>query len=74
MHPIRTPDTSRSCIFTVCRLVSRPQVGADGQPLDIYSNFVQYGLPWPAGLLRMDMHSHALRPGLGELLDAVIGA
>lgn len=49
-------------------------MGADGQPLDIYSNFVQYGLPWPAGLLRMDMHSHALRPGLGELLDAVIGA
>ncbi len=34
----------------------------------MYSNFEQYGLmPKMAGLFRMDMHRHALRPGLEEV-------
>lgn len=42
-----------------------------GKHHDVYSNFQQYGLPWPAGLLRMDMHTPALRPGLCEVRGRV---
>ncbi len=50
------------------------KVDADGQQLDVYSNFQQYNLtPRLAGLLRMDMHAHALRPGLEEVFHAIIG-
>ncbi|KAG1669595.1 hypothetical protein FOA52_006368 [Chlamydomonas sp. UWO 241] len=45
-----------------------------GAPLDVFSNFEQYGLtPRLAGLLRMDCHINALRPGLEEIFHAVIG-
>ena len=46
--------------------------GAGDGRLDVWSNFRAYGLPPPAGLLRMDAHLSPLRPDLGELLHAVI--
>jgi hypothetical protein len=35
--------------------------------VDIYSNYEQYGLQWPVGLLRMDVHTHPFREGMGEV-------
>ena len=43
----------------------------DGK-LDVWSNFRAYGLPLPAGLLRMDAHLSPLRSDLGGLLHAII--
>ncbi|KAG2435965.1 hypothetical protein HYH02_011679 [Chlamydomonas schloesseri] len=39
----------------------------------IGSNFTQYGLPQPVGLIRLDTHKHPLRPDLQEVLHAIIG-
>eukprot|EP00955_Chlamydomonas_euryale_P002441 26529-Chlamydomonas_euryale.AAC.3 len=45
-----------------------------GGRLDIYTNFEQYGMGGRlAGLLRMDNHRHALRPGLEGMFHAIIG-
>jgi hypothetical protein len=35
--------------------------------VDIYSNYEQYGLQHPVGLVRMDVHTHPFRQGLGEV-------
>jgi hypothetical protein len=44
-----------------------------GQQLDVYSNFQQYSLTSRlAGLLRMDVHIHSLRPGLEEVCEAYL--
>jgi tRNA (guanine10-N2)-methyltransferase len=40
---------------------------ATGQRSDIYSNFEQYGLQWPVGLLRMDAHRPPFRQNLEEV-------
>lgn len=55
------------------RVIRDGKVGANGEALDVYSNFDQYGLQYPLGLLRMDMHLNAFRPSLGDLMDAIIG-
>lgn len=36
------------------------------------TNFDDYGLPQPVGLLRADLHRLPLRPGLEEVLDAIV--
>lgn len=38
-----------------------------GKTLDIYSNYDQYGLQYPVGLIRMDVHTHPFRDGLREV-------
>lgn len=45
--------------------------GADGH-VDVWSNFAAYGLQPPVGLLRADSHRPAFRPGLQEILDAIV--
>ncbi|MEW5314331.1 MAG: hypothetical protein WDW38_005839 [Sanguina aurantia] len=54
------------------RVIKVGKVSKDGQPLNIYSNFRQYGFKAPAALVRMDLHSNPLRPGLGEVFDSVV--
>ena len=44
----------------------------DLQVLDNWTNFRQYGLPPPAGLLRMDAHTPAYRLLPQGFLDAVV--
>ena len=47
------------------QVIKLGKTGSQGQPLDVYTNFQQYGLtPRLAGLVRMDVHLNALRPGL----------
>lgn len=38
-----------------------------GKQVDIYSNYEQYGLQYPVGLVRMDVHTPPFREGLGEV-------
>jgi tRNA (guanine10-N2)-methyltransferase len=46
----------------VLRLERRNQ--KTGAPADVFANFDQYGLPWPAGLLRADASRLPFRRGL----------
>ncbi|GAX79848.1 hypothetical protein CEUSTIGMA_g7288.t1 [Chlamydomonas eustigma] len=56
------------------RVIKVGKLDDQGQQLDVYSNFQQYSLtPRLAGLLRMDVHMHSLRPGLEEAFHAIIG-
>lgn len=43
---------------------SHPKTGAK---LTVFSNYEQYGLQWPVGLVRMDVHRHPFRTGLTEV-------
>ncbi|XP_021899993.1 tRNA (guanine(10)-N2)-methyltransferase homolog [Carica papaya] len=43
-----------------------------GPNCNVWSNFKQYGLPMPIGLLRADNNLPPWRPGLKEVFDAII--
>lgn len=43
-----------------------------GQRVNIWTNFEDYKLPPPVGLLRCDLHTWPFRPDLEEVLDALI--
>ncbi|KAE9446940.1 hypothetical protein C3L33_21173, partial [Rhododendron williamsianum] len=43
-----------------------------GPDCNVWSNFKQYGLPMPLGLLRADNNLPPWRPGLKEVFDAII--
>ncbi|KAI9071479.1 hypothetical protein K1719_046556 [Acacia pycnantha] len=43
-----------------------------GPDRNVWSNFKQYGLPMPIGLLRADNNLPPWRPGLKEVFDAII--
>jgi len=43
---------------------AHPKTGAK---LNVFSNYQQYQLQWPMGLLRMDVHRHPFRTGLTEV-------
>lgn len=43
-----------------------------GPECNVWSNFKQYGLPMPVSLLRADNNLPPWRPGLKEVLDAII--
>ncbi|KAM3692421.1 hypothetical protein ACB094_08G085400 [Castanea mollissima] len=43
-----------------------------GPDCNVWSNFKQYGLPMPVGLLRADNNLPPWRPGLKEIFDAII--
>uniref|UniRef100_A0A2P2KHB2 Uncharacterized protein MANES_14G165200 n=1 Tax=Rhizophora mucronata TaxID=61149 RepID=A0A2P2KHB2_RHIMU len=43
-----------------------------GPNCNIWSNFKQYGLPMPIGLLRADNNLPPWRPGLTEVFDAIV--
>ncbi|KAI3846065.1 hypothetical protein MKX03_029097 [Papaver bracteatum] len=43
-----------------------------GPDCNVWSNFKQYGLPMPVGLLRADNNLPPWRPGLKEMFDAII--
>lgn len=51
----------------------RPNASAPGGRYTVWSNFAQYGLPPPLGVLRADVHRHPFRSGLTEVFDAVLG-
>ncbi|KAG2424414.1 hypothetical protein HXX76_014468 [Chlamydomonas incerta] len=54
----------------------KPGPGGPGSATErvcIGSNFTQYGLPQPVGLIRLDTHKNPIRPDLQEILHAVIG-
>ena len=44
-----------------------------GAAVDNFSNFEQYGLPWPAGLVRMDASRPPFRRGLEGAFDLIVG-
>lgn len=46
-----------------------------GQPVDVWTNFEDYGLPPPIGLLRFDLHKNPLRRGsaIEGMLQGVVG-
>lgn len=54
------------------RVVRDGKVDKQGQPVNVWSNFVDYGLPAPLGLLRADAHRMPWRDGLEEVLDSII--
>lgn len=43
------------------------QEGKNGERVTVLSNFRQYRLPMPVGLVRMDAHRHPFVPGLQEV-------
>jgi hypothetical protein len=43
-----------------------------GNPVNVWTNFSDYGLQQPLGLLRTDLHRHPFRRGLEGVLDAII--
>ena len=48
-------------------MIKLGKVDAQGGEVNVYSNFEQYGLTSRlTGLVRMDMHLNAIRPGLEE--------
>ncbi|GLI63539.1 hypothetical protein VaNZ11_006528 [Volvox africanus] len=55
------------------KIICEGKIGKGGERLTIYSNFEQYGLPAPVGLIRMDAHRHPIRPDLSEIFHAIIG-
>ncbi|GLC40262.1 hypothetical protein PLESTB_001633100 [Pleodorina starrii] len=55
------------------KVIREGKVGKAGERLTISSNFQQYGLPAPVGLVRLDMHRNPLRPDLTEMFHAIIG-
>lgn len=55
------------------RVLQFGKTHSSGRQVGVADNFEQYGLQQPLALLRMDMHTHALRAGLEEVYDAVIG-
>ncbi|KXZ47218.1 hypothetical protein GPECTOR_37g224 [Gonium pectorale] len=55
------------------KVIREGKVGSRGERLTIATNFGHYGLPPPAGLLRLDTHKHPFRSDLQEVLHAVIG-
>ncbi|KAF8068156.1 Tr1 [Scenedesmus sp. PABB004] len=53
--------------------LGKPAPGRGGGRVDVWSNFDQYGLPRPVGLVRLDVHRHPFRAGLTEVFDAILG-
>jgi tRNA (guanine10-N2)-methyltransferase len=45
---------------------------AKGRPVNVWTNFQDYALPPPLGLLRCDLHRLPLRPGLEGFLASVV--
>lgn len=43
-----------------------------GRHVNVWTNFRDYGLPPPLGLLRCDLHTAPFRTGLEEVLDAIV--
>ncbi|KAL4439704.1 hypothetical protein ABPG75_002705 [Micractinium tetrahymenae] len=43
-----------------------------GRQVNVWTNFRDYGLPPPLGLLRCDLHTAPFRDGLEEVLDAIV--
>ena len=43
---------------------THPKTGAR---ITVFSNYEQYQLQWPVGVLRMDVHRHPFRTGLTEV-------
>jgi hypothetical protein len=68
--PSRCPPGS-DIDFKVIRGIGK--VGPQGQQLSLWSNFTQYGLEHPVGLLRMDVHNPPFRSNLEGWLGAIIG-
>ena len=48
------------------------QVDKRGQPVNVWSNFADYGLQAPHALLRCDLHRGPWRPGLQEVFDCIV--
>lgn len=50
------------------RVIKHGRTSKDGRHVNLFSNFEQYGLSGRlSGMLRMDMHTAPLRPGLEEV-------
>jgi tRNA G10 N-methylase Trm11 len=54
------------------RVIRDGKLDKTGSVVNAYSNFRDYGLPDPAGLLRMDAGNPAWRPGLEGVLDGLL--
>lgn len=46
---------------------------AQGEAVNVWTNFQRYGLQSPVGLLRADAHRPPFRDDLSEIFDAVVG-
>ena len=51
---------------------SGPWQDSKGRNVDVWTNFEAYGLQPPVGLMRADSHLPPFRPGLQEVVDAII--
>ena len=49
-----------------------PGQDSKGKSVDVWTNFREYGLHSPVGLMRADSHLPPFRPGLQEVIDAII--
>ena len=49
-----------------------PRQDSKGKAVDVWTNFREYGLRPPVGLMRADSHLPPFRPGLQEVIDAII--
>uniref|UniRef100_A0A1D2A5X4 tRNA (guanine(10)-N(2))-methyltransferase n=1 Tax=Auxenochlorella protothecoides TaxID=3075 RepID=A0A1D2A5X4_AUXPR len=54
------------------RVIKLGKKDGGGSAVNVRTNFDDYGLPQPVGLLRADLHRLPLRPGLEEVLDAIV--
>ncbi|KAI3434388.1 hypothetical protein D9Q98_002466 [Chlorella vulgaris] len=54
------------------RVIKIGKKDAAGQPVNIWTNFADYGLQPPLGLLRCDLHTAPFRDGLRGVLDAIV--
>ena len=82
-----TPLASSRCLpvcfsasFSHCRKTSTHAIpfccagkkDKAGRHVNVWTNFADYGLAPPSGLLRADLHRSPFRDGLAEVLDAII--
>jgi len=54
------------------RVIRLGKKDSSGNRVNIWTNFEDYGLPSPVGVLRCDLHRSPFRAGLEEFLDAIL--
>jgi tRNA (guanine10-N2)-methyltransferase len=54
------------------RVIKHGKLDKKGQPVNIWTNFKDYKLPAPLGLLRLDLNRSPFRKDLEEILDVIV--
>lgn len=54
------------------RVIKNGKKDIKGNPVNIWSNFGFYNLPYPLGIFRLDLHRSPFRENLTEFVDAIV--